>query len=146
LNNDILFIKFVDNYILPSFARYDLHSSEYIEKLITGFIQPDLWNNKVFFDWIFAKGWKNIKFFILSYITTNFSIASKENIFYLQKISNQLRIKLEDVSIFCEINRIGLQKKINYSPISVDELMSFTKYQEKYGDFIEYLLEKMNEK
>jgi len=82
LNNDILFIKFIDNYILPSFAKYELSSSEYIEKLITAFIQPDLWNNKVFFDWIFAKGWKNIKFFILTYITTTFSIASMENIFY----------------------------------------------------------------
>jgi small GTP-binding protein len=143
LNNDILFIKFVDYYILPSFARYQLSSSHYIEKLITSFIRPDFWNNKVFFDWIFVKGWKNIKFFILSYITTNFSIASKENIFYLQKMSNQLRVKLEDVSIFCEINRVGLQHKINYSQISVDELMSFTKYQEKYGIFLDYLLEKI---
>jgi small GTP-binding protein len=143
LNNDILFIKFVDNYILPSFVRYDLVSSEYIEKLITAFIQPDLWNNKVFFDWIFAKGWKNIKFFILTYITTTFSIASKENIFYLQKMANQLRTKLEDVSIFCEINIVGLQRKINYSPISVDELISFTKYHEIYGGFIEYLLQKI---
>ena len=143
MNNDVLFIKFVDNYILPSFARYKLSSSEYIEKLITTFIQPDLWNNKVFFDWIFTKGWKNIKFFILSYITTHFSIASKENIFYLQKMANQLRVRLEDVSIFCEIKRVELQHKINYSPISVDELMSFTKYNEKYGGFIDYLLEKI---
>jgi len=49
---------------------------------------------------------------------------------------------LEDVSIFCEINIVGLQHKINYSPISVDELMSFSKYHEKYGGFIDYLLQK----
>ena len=85
---------------------------------------------------------ENIKFFILTYITTTFSIASKENIFYLKKMANQLRTKLEDVSIFCEINIVGLQRKINYSLISVDELMSFTKYHEKYGEFIEYLLQK----
>lgn len=143
LNNDILFIKFVDNYILPSFVRYQLSSSKYIEKLITAFIQPDLWNNKVIFDWIFTKGWKSIKVFILSYITAHFSIASKENVFYLQKMANQLKTKLEDVSIFCEIKRVELQHKINYSPISVDELMSYTKYREKYGDFIDYLLEKI---
>ena len=143
MNNDVLFIKFVDNYILPSFGRYQLSSLKYIEKLITAFIQPDLWNNKIFFDWIFTKGWKNIKVFILSYITTHFSIASKENVFYLQKMANQLRVILEDVSIFCEIKRIELQHKINYSSISVDELMSFTKYQEKYGGFIDYLLKKI---
>ena len=101
------------------------------------------WNNKVIFDWIFTKGWKSVKVFILSYITEHFSIASNENVFYLQKMANQLKTKLEDVSIFCEIKRIELQHKINYSSISVDELMSFTKYQEKYGDFIDYLLEKI---
>ena len=58
-------------------------------------------------------------------------------------MANQLRVRLEDVSIFCEIKRVELQHKINYSPISVDELMSFTKYNEKYGGFIDYLLEKI---
>ena len=58
-------------------------------------------------------------------------------------MANQLITKLEDVSIFCEINIVGLQHKINYSPITVDELMSFTKYHEKYGGFIDYLLQKI---
>jgi mRNA deadenylase 3'-5' endonuclease subunit Ccr4 len=58
-------------------------------------------------------------------------------------MANQLRVILEDVSIFCEIKRVELQHKINYSSISVDELMSFTKYQEKYGGFIDYLLKKI---
>ena len=43
-------------------------------------------------------------------------------------MANQLITKLEDVSIFCEINIVGLQRKINYYLISVDELMLFTKY------------------
>ncbi len=61
MNSDILFIKIVDNYILPSFVRYQKFSLKYIEYLFSAFITPELWNNKVFLIGYLQKDGKTLK-------------------------------------------------------------------------------------
>lgn len=141
-SSDILFIKIVDNYILDSFQRYEIVGKKYLDDLISGFIRSEYWNNRVFFDWAFTKGWKNKEGFIISYISENFSMISKENIFYLHKMVNQLRDKMEDVSIFCDMKKAELHHKMNFSCLTIEEINSFGKYEEKYGNFLKYLIEK----
>jgi len=141
-SSDILFIKIVDNYILDSFQRYEIVGKKYLDDLISGFIRSEYWNNRVFFDWAFTKGWRNKEGFIISYISENFSMISKENIFYLHKMVNQLRDKMEDVSIFCDMKKAELHHKMNFSCLTIEEINSFGKYEEKYGNFLKYLIEK----
>lgn len=142
-SNDVMFINIVDKYIIESSKRYrSWYSKDYLDKLISGFIRPSYWNNRVFFDWAFSKGWKNKEGFIVSYITETFSIVSKENIFYLNKITNHLRDIMENVSIFCDMKRSELQYKMNFASITGEEMNSFNRYDEKYKDFLSYLIEK----
>jgi len=138
-----MFINIVDKYIIESTKRYkSWYSKDYLDKLISGFIRPSYWNNRVFFDWAFSKGWKNKEGFIVSYITETFSIVSKENIFYLNKITNHLRDIMENVSIFCDMKRSELQYKMNFASITSEEMNSFNSYDEKYNNFLSYLIEK----
>lgn len=141
-NNDILFCKIVDNYIIPSFEKYEISDQLYLNNLIGDFITEDFWNNQVFFDWAFKKGWDDVRGFLLEYITNYFMLSSKDNIYYLSKMVNQLRDEYEDVSILCETKKIELHSKIGFASITIRELNSFNDYDKKYGNFISYLIKK----
>jgi len=150
-SNSNFFRLIVDDYIIPSFTYYNLDKTKETElknkkdRLIDLFIRPDHWNDYEFMDWKFGKGFKNIGNFILSYVDHIFKMASKENVYYLKKMRNQLlEGKLNEVSIFCEILCERFQFQTQFERITIQELNEYNSYDKNYGNFISYLIKNLN--
>lgn len=142
LSEDKLFSKIVDRRIVPSGPRYNLDLSNYLNNLIEVYVKPSHWNDREFFDWVLSHNFKSVPKYIMSFVNYNFTEPTHENIYYLYKIVNQTKNKMEMVSIYCDSKRLELQSKINYNSFNVDEIILFNNYEEKYGHFIDYFIEK----
>lgn len=141
------FIIWVDDFIRKSFTRYSIPvaaQNEYISLIFDKFVKPSVhWGNKTLYDWIYQRGYKKTKEFIIEYVNNTFELASNENIFYLYEISYQVKEKLRNVSYYCDWKRQSLQFRTSFATPEYRVFDSIQDYRVKYGDFIEYLLEKI---
>ena len=141
LSEDKLFCKIIDRRLMPSMDRYNKNLGDYIERLVESYIKPTHWNDMELFEWLHSVKFR-VDRFIIGFITHNFVNATSENVFYLYRMSNQLRGRSENLSIYCDMKRLELQSRNNFRALSVSEMDSLKDYDEKYGKFLGYLLEK----
>ena len=140
LTEDKLFCKIVERRIIPSFLRYEMDLGM-LMVLIEKYLRVEHWNNRVFFDWLGEMRYRRLEKFLLNFVSNNFVEGSWENIYYLYKFAEQIRGINENVDILCNIRKIELQSKLGYSGFNYLEIGNYKRYDEKYGDFLEYLIE-----
>jgi hypothetical protein len=86
--------------------------------------------------------YRRLEKFLIKFVASNFNELSWENIYYLYKFGEQIRGKSENVYILCDIKKFELQGKLGFRGFNGNEIVNYKSYNERYGNFLGYLMEK----
>jgi len=172
-NHVTIFRKVMEEYIIPSQNRYSsfikeekerfereqlekektdrvfvdsLMYEEYIEKFITAFSKPYLWNDKITIEWLKKIRYFKIEQFLVDYINKIFSPGTGKYCHYIIRVLQTLQQfqqnePVKKLIIYAESKKASLLSQSSYNVLTLEEIDQYdSSYKSEIGAFLEEII------